>query len=155
MPETAKEQTDRQLIELLAELRVALPGAQVLLGFLLTAPLASRFGRVSALDRAVLYACTLVTAAGVLLLMAPSVYHRVRWNSGGKADVVRIGHRLFLVGSGCLAVGLLCAVFFTGNVLYGPVAATTGVVLGGGVIAWFWYLLPIRHAHAPEIRRLE
>jgi hypothetical protein len=155
VPETAKEQTDRQLIELLTELRVALPGAQVLLGFLLTAPLASRFGRVSSLDRAVLYACTLVTAAGVLLLMAPSVYHRVRWNAGGKADVVLVGHRLFLIGSGCLAAGLLCAVFFTGSVLYGPVAAITGVVLGAAIVGWVWYLLPIRHAHSPEIRRLE
>src|SRR5262249_43822379 len=50
--EDAKGRTDRQLIELLTELRVALPGAQVLLGFLLTAPLASRFGRVSDVERA-------------------------------------------------------------------------------------------------------
>src|SRR5215467_14284774 len=101
--ESAKERTDRQLIELLTELRVALPGAQVLLGFLLTAPLASRFGRVSALDRALLYACTLITLAGVLLLMAPSVYHRIRWQTGGKEDVIQIGHRLFLIGVSCLA----------------------------------------------------
>lgn len=58
MAETATEQTDRQLIELLTELRVALPGAQVLLGFLLTVPFATRFGRISSLDRAVLSACT-------------------------------------------------------------------------------------------------
>jgi hypothetical protein len=92
--ETAKEKTDRQLIELLNEVRVALPGAKVLLGFLLTAPLASRFSRTSALDRVLLYLCTVVTAVGVLLLMAPSVYHRVRWNEGGKQDVIAVGHRL-------------------------------------------------------------
>jgi high-affinity Fe2+/Pb2+ permease len=155
MPETPKEQTDRQLIELLNELRVALPGAQVLLGFLLTVPFATRFGRISRLDRAVLYACTLVTAAGVLLLMAPSVYHRMRWNTGGKSDVVRVGHRLFLVGTACLAVGLLCAVFVTGDVLYGTAAAVAAVAVGGGLVAWVWYLLPARHAREPEIRRLE
>jgi hypothetical protein len=153
--ETLKEQSDRQLIELLTELRVALPGAQVLLGFLLTVPFATRFGRISELDRAVLFVCTLVTAAGVLLLMAPSVYHRVRWTSGGKVDVVRVGHRLFLAGTACLAVGLLCAVFVTGDVLYGPIAATTAVVLGGGLVAWIWYLLPAHHGHAPEVRSLE
>jgi high-affinity Fe2+/Pb2+ permease len=155
MAETAKEQTDRQLIELLNELRVALPGAQVLLGFLLTVPFATRFGRVSGLDRALLYACTLVTAAGVLLLMAPSVYHRMRWNAGGKSDVVRVGHSLFLVGTACLALGLLCAVFVIGDVLYGAWAAILGALLGGGLVAWVWYLLPTRHAHEPEIRRLE
>jgi len=53
-----------------------------------------------------LYLCTVITAAGVLLLMAPSVYHRVRWNEGGKQDVVAVGHQLFLIGTFCLALGL-------------------------------------------------
>jgi MFS family permease len=153
--ETAKEQTDRQLIELLTELRVALPGAQVLLGFLLTAPLASRFGRVSSLDRAVLYASTLVTAAGVLLLMAPSVYHRVRWNKGGKADVVEMGHRLFLAGSGCLALGLFCAVFLIGDLLYGLGAALAGSAVSAAVVAFTWYLLPLRRARDAHVRATE
>jgi hypothetical protein len=65
--EDAKARTDRQLIELLTELRVALPGAQVLLGFLLTAPLASRFGRVSSTDRALLLGTLLVGATWYLL----------------------------------------------------------------------------------------
>jgi len=73
MAETEKERTDRQLIELLNELRVALPGAQVLLAFLLTAPFQSRFDKTTSLERAVLFAGILLTAAGVLLLMAPSV----------------------------------------------------------------------------------
>ena len=155
MPESRKEQTDRQLIELLTELRVALPGAQVLLGFLLTAPLASRFGRVSSLDRAVLYVCTLVTAAGVMFLMAPSVYHRVRWDSGGKTDVIAVGHHLFLVGTACLAAGLICAVFLIGDILYGLGAALAGTALSACIIAVTWYLLPIRRSHNPQLRELE
>src|SRR5262249_58408329 len=130
LAESPKERTDRQLIELLTELRVALPGPPVLPGFLLTAPRASRFGRVSSLDRAVLSACTLITLAGVLLLMAPSVYHRIRWQTGGKEDVIEIGHRLFLIGVSCLAVGLLCAVFVIGDLLYGGVAAVLRVRSG-------------------------
>jgi MFS family permease len=153
--ETRKERTDRQLIELLNELRVALPGAQVLLGFLLTAPLASRFGRTSQLDRAVLYACTLVTAVGVLLLLAPSVYHRVRWNEGGKEDVIRVGHRLFLVGTSCLAVGLLLAVFLIGDVLFGLGAAVVAVVLPLAVVVVTWYALPLRRGADPRITRTE
>ncbi len=150
MPESAKEQTDRQLIELLNELRVALPGAQVLLGFLLTAPLATRFGKLGSLDRAVLYACTLVTAAGVLFLMAPSVVHRMRWNTGGKADVVRIGHRLFLAGTACLAAGLLCAVVLIGDLIYGTAGAIVGTVLSAVIVSATWYALPLRLARVPH-----
>jgi Family of unknown function (DUF6328) len=69
-PETEKECADRQLIELLNELRVALPGAQVLLGFLLTVPFATRFGRTTRLERATLFARLLLTVGGTLLLMA-------------------------------------------------------------------------------------
>jgi high-affinity Fe2+/Pb2+ permease len=155
MPESEKERTDRQLIELLTELRVALPGAQVLLGFLLTAPLATRFGRVAELDRALLYACTLVTSAGVLLLMAPSVYHRVRWNEGGKQDVIEVGHRLFLAGTACLALGLLCAVFVIGDLLYGMTAAWAAVAVGAVLVAGVWYVLPATRGREPEIRARE
>jgi MFS family permease len=153
--ETPKEKTDRQLIELLNELRVALPGAQVLLGFLLTAPLASRFGRTSQLDRVVLYVCTLVTAVGVLLLMAPSVYHRVRWNEGGKEDVIRVGHRLFLIGTLCLAVGLLLALFLIGHVLFGLAAAVVALALPLAVVIVTWYVLPLRRGGTARIRREE
>ncbi|HEV8462913.1 MAG TPA: DUF6328 family protein [Gaiellaceae bacterium] len=151
MPESAKEQTDRQLIELLNELRVALPGAQVLLGFLLTAPLATRFGKLGSLDRAVLYACTLVTASGVLFLMAPSVVHRMRWNTGGKGDVIRVGHLLFLAGTACLAAGLLCAVFLIGDLIYGLVGAIIGTVLSAVIVGWTWYAVPLRMAQEPHL----
>jgi hypothetical protein len=75
------------------ELRVALPGAQVLLGFLLTVPFAARFGQTSTFERVTLFVCLLLTVGGTVLLMAPSVYHRLRWNQGGKSDVVLVGHR--------------------------------------------------------------
>ena len=153
--ETAKEKTDRQLIELLNELRVALPGAQVLLGFLLTAPLASHFARTSQLDRILLYLCTVVTAVGVLFLMAPAVYHRVRWNEGGKEDVIVVGHRLFLIGTGCLALGLFCAVFVFGDLLFGMIAAALAAATVGAVVVSTWYVLPLRRAGESRVRSSE
>ena len=89
-------------MELLNELRVALPGAQVLLGFLLTVPFATRFGKVDRGDRLALFICFLFTVNGTDMLTAPSVYHRLRWEKGGKTDVVRVAHRLFLVETGSL-----------------------------------------------------
>lgn len=153
--ETAKERTDRQLIELLNELRVALPGAQVLLGFLLTAPLASHFARTSQLDRVLLYLCTVVTAVGVLFLMAPAVYHRVRWNEGGKEDVILVGHRLFLIGTASLALGLFCAVFVFGDLLFGVIAAAGAAAIVGVVVATTWYALPLRRSADPRVRSIE
>ena len=155
MSETPKERTDRQLIELLNELRVALPGAQVLLGFLLTAPLAARFSETSELDRVLLFICTVVTAVGVLILMAPAVYHRVRWDEGGKQDVVMVGHRLFLIGTACLAVGLFCAVFVIGELLFGAIAAAFGTAVAAAVVVLTWYALPIRRGGDSRIRSVE
>jgi predicted membrane channel-forming protein YqfA (hemolysin III family) len=155
MNETAKERTDRQLLELLNELRVALPGAQVLLGFLLTAPFASRFGRTSQGERIVLFACTMFTAAGVLLLMAPSVYHRIRWNEGGKQDVIRVGHVLFLIGTGCLALGMFCALFLIGYMLFGTAAAVAAIAVAASIVASVWYVLPLRRGRDPSFRREE
>ena len=153
--ETAKERTDRQLTELLNELRVALPGAQVLLGFLLTAPLASGYARTTQLDRILLYLCTLVTAVGVLFLMAPAVYHRVRWEEGGKEDVILVGHRLFLIGTACLAFGLFCAVFVIGELLFGVIAAASAAAIAAAVVVVTWYALPLRRGTDSRVRSAE
>ncbi len=155
MPESEKEKTDRQLTELLNELRVALPGAQVLLAFLLTAPFATRFGRASRLDHALLFAGTVVTGVGVLLLLAPSVYHRMRWAEGGKEDVIRVGHRLFLAGTACLAVGLCLGTFVVGDFLYGGLAAGLATALLAVVVLVTWYALPLRRGRDPRVRRHE
>jgi uncharacterized membrane protein len=142
MAESPKEREDRQLRELLEEHRVVMPGAQVLLGFMLTAPFASRFGRTTQFERAVLYACILSTATGALLLMGTSVYHRQRWQEGDKSRVVVIGHRLFLSGTFCLALGMSCAVFLVGDVLFGIYAAIAAIAVTSTVIVGVWYVLP-------------
>ncbi|HWE82311.1 MAG TPA: DUF6328 family protein [Gaiellaceae bacterium] len=150
--ETEKERTDRQLIELLTELRVALPGSQILFGFLLTVPFATRFGRVDRTERAALFVCLLLTAVGTALLMAPSVYHRLRWGRGGKGDVIQVAHRFFLAGSACLAAGIVVAVFLVGDVLFGIVA---GIVAGCAVaatVALTWYAMPVMRSRMPAVR---
>lgn len=154
-PETEKERTDRQLIELLTELRVALPGAQVLLGFLLTVPFATRFGRMTSGERITLFACLLLTAAGTVLLMAPSVYHRLRWERGGKSDVVRVAHRLFLAGSAFLGAGVVTAVFLVGDFVFGPVAATVSACAIGATVIVTWYALPASRSRTARVRDLE
>lgn len=153
--ESEKERTDRQLIELLTELRVALPGAQILLGFLLTVPFATRFGRVDRLDRLALFVCLLLTAAGTVFLMAPSVYHRLRWEQGGKSDVVLVAHRFFLIGTALVAAGIAVAVFLVGDVLFGGFAGVAGACAIGGTVAVTWYVLPTVRSQEPAVRDRE
>ena len=113
--ETPKEKADRQLLELFNELRVALPGAQFLFAFLLTVPFATRFGTVQHGQRLLFYGCLLCTLLATILLMAPTAYHRVRWQSGDKPEVIRMAHRMFLAGMLFLALGMTAAVCFVAS----------------------------------------
>ncbi|MBV8080100.1 MAG: hypothetical protein JO186_06960 [Actinobacteria bacterium] len=155
MVETEKEKTDRQLIELLNELRVALPGAQVLLAFLLTAPFQSHFTRATHFQRELLFAGVVLTGISVLLLMAPSVYHRMRWTEGGKEDVVHVGHVLFLAGTAALGLGMFCAVFVVADYLFGLAAAIPVAVVLVLTVGVTWYALPYERGRKPRIRHTE
>ena len=153
--ESEKQRADRQLIELLNELRVALPGAQVLLGFLLTVPFATRFGRATHLDRVALFVCLLFTAVGTILLMAPSVYHRLRWQQGGKEEVIRVAHVMFLAGTAALAFGILDAIFLVADVVFGAIAGAVSAALVAAVVLGSWYLLPLTHGRQPRTQARE
>src|SRR5919205_1157647 len=92
--EERSERLNRELIELLNELRVALPGVQVLFAFLLAMPFTQRFERLAARDKAVFFAGLLATLVGSALLIAPSAYHRLRFRAGDKEQLIRTANRL-------------------------------------------------------------
>ena len=85
--ETELERYDRNLSELMAELRVALPGVQVLFAFLLVVPFSQRFDTVSHFERRLYFATLLCTLLASILLIAPTLIHRLEFRRGGKADV--------------------------------------------------------------------
>jgi hypothetical protein len=143
--ETPKERSDRQLLELLNEARVVLPGAQVLLAFLLTVPFATRFGRVTQGEKVALFVALLCTVAGTLLLMAPSVHHRLRWQHGQKEQVVRRASVLFLIGTALIAVGVVAAVFLVTSFLFETALAVAVTCLFAAVVAATWYAMPFTH----------
>ncbi len=143
-PETPKQKTDRQLVELLNELRVALPGAQFLFAFLLAVPFATRFATVQHRLQLVFYVCLLSTLVATILLMAPAVYHRVRWQHGNKTEVIRAAHRMFLAGMASLAVAMTTAVWFVTAFLLGGVAAASATALSVALLGLTWFALPWR-----------
>jgi hypothetical protein len=137
------KEVNEEVIELLNELRVVLPGVQVLFAFLLTVPFSQRFDRLRPGDRAVYFAALLLAAASSVLLIAPSVYARLTWRHQDKTRMLRLANPLAIWGSVFLAGGIGCAVYLIGDVLYrSPLAgmATAGVVL---LIVVTWYGIPL------------
>ena len=146
--ETELERYDRNLGELLSELRVALPGVQVLFAFLLVAPFNQRFGTVSQFERALYLAALLLTLLSSMLLMAPTIIHRLHFQLGEKAYVVQVANRLTIAGMAVFALAMTCAVLLVTHYLFDAATsyATTAVVIGG--FALIWFALPLRKRHA-------
>jgi hypothetical protein len=134
---------DRELMELLNELRVTLPGVQVLFAFLLTVPFSQRFERVNDLQKDAYLVALIATALGSALLIAPAPYHRIRFRDRDKEAMLRIANRLALAGTVMLALGMSSAVFFVTDFLWrSPLPGiVTGVVAGAFVL--LWYALPL------------
>jgi hypothetical protein len=140
---TEESRLDRELIELLNELRVALPGVQVLFAFLLAVPFSGGFERVTDLQRDTYMVALLATAFGSALLIAPTAYHRIRFRDRDKERLLRTANRLALGGLACLGVAMTAAVFLVTDFIFSIPAAA----LASGAIAaaflWFWWGLPL------------
>ncbi|HYI62871.1 MAG TPA: DUF6328 family protein [Acidimicrobiales bacterium] len=142
--ETEHERLNRELDQLLSELRVALPGVQVLLAFLLTVPFSDRFDAVTAEASGVFVASVTLTAVASILLIAPVVQHRLRFRDGTKEETIKTANLLALIGAACLALAIGCAVYVVGVVGFpdtpvrwiGPVLVV--------VAALTWFVLPLR-----------
>jgi hypothetical protein len=144
VPEESKEdRLDRELIELLNELRVTLPGVQILFAFLLTVPFASRFERVTDLQKDTYLFALLCAAAGSVFLMAPASYHRLRWRQRDKEQMLRTSNRLAIAGTVFLAVGMTASVFFVTDFLFAGTLVAIVTALTAGLFGWFWYGLPL------------
>jgi phosphatidylserine synthase len=151
--EDKKQRVDRELIELLNELRVALPGVQVLFAFLLTVPFAQRFSQVSGLQRAVYFVALLATAVASVLFITPTAYHRLRWREPDKEQMLFTANRLTIAGTVFLALAMAAVVFLIADVLYGGWQAAATAAGIGGLLAWFWYALPLSRRPGSVARR--
>jgi hypothetical protein len=141
-PERSDEQQatyDRQLSELLQELRIAMPGVQVLFAFLLAVPFQQRFGEIGEVGRGVYLFTLLCAAASSALLVAPASYHRIMFKRGDKARIIRYAERSAITGLAFLALSMTGAVLLVTTFLFGD--ATAAIATGGVflVFAWLWF----------------
>jgi hypothetical protein len=141
--ESETERVNRELIELLNELRVVLPGVQVLFAFLLILPFSQGFAKVTHLQRDVYLLSFLCTTAATALLIAPTAYHRLNFRRHEKEQMLFTSNRLAVAGTAFLAVAITCAVFVTIDVLLGAIWAALVTAASAGLFAWFWYVLPL------------
>jgi hypothetical protein len=142
----SKEDLNRELIELLNELRVALPGVQVLFAFLLAVPFATGWKNVTDFQRDVFFVAFLCTAAATALLIAPSAYHRIRWRDHDKEHMLETANRLTIAGLGMLALAISASVFLITDILFDLWEAVLVTTLVGAGFAWLWYGLPLWRA---------
>jgi hypothetical protein len=130
---------DRELIELLNELRVALPGVQVLFAFLLIVPFSNGWDRVTDVQRYVYFVSFLCAAASSAFLIAPSVIHRIRWREGDKEHLLVTANRLAIAGAVLLAAGMTATVFLITDVLFDNSWAAVVAAIVGASFAWLWF----------------
>jgi hypothetical protein len=141
--ESRKERLNRELMELLQELRVVIPGVQVLLAFLLTAPFQQRFAQLPGSMRNAFFASIACATLATAFLIAPSAHHRLWWRAGEKERLVRIGNQMAIVGTVFLAAAIVLALYVITDVLFTTNLALLTAVGALVVFAGLWYVVPM------------
>jgi hypothetical protein len=141
--ETELERLDRNLTELLNELRVALPGVQVLFAFLLGVPFTQRFAELVPYQQKVYYGTLICAAAASAFLIAPSAHHRVMFRMGDKQHIVFLANRFAIIGLGFLALAMSGVVLLITDLLFGAPAAAVATAGTTLVFALLWYVMPL------------
>jgi hypothetical protein len=141
--ESEEERIDRELIELLNELRVALPGVQVLFAFLLTVPFAQGFTSTTSFQRDLFFAVLSLTALSAALLIAPSAWHRLHFRQRDKEHLIVTSNRLAIAGVGCLALAMIGAVMLIADVVFSSTMTVVSGIVATLVFGALWAALPL------------
>ena len=148
--EDRSERVSRELIELLNELRVALPGVQVLFAFLLAVPFAQGFTRVTDFQRALFFVVMGLTTLSAALLIAPSAWHRLRFRQRDKERILRASNRMSIAGLGSLALAMTGALMLIADFIYSPTLTIVSGVIAGLAFTVLWYVLPLARPPGPR-----
>ncbi len=142
--ESHSQRVNRELIELLNELRVALPGVQVLFAFLLAVPFATGFEKTTDFQRDLFFATLLATAISSVLLIAPSAYHRINFREHDKERMLLTSNGLAIAGLAFLALAIVGAIVLVADFIFeSDVVPILCAILGPATFAVAWFVLPI------------
>lgn len=143
--ETEGDRLDRNLDELLQELRIALPGVQVLFAFLLVVPFQRNFEDITPFEERVYFVTLLLTALSAALLMSPPAYHRMNFRKQQKEHLVFVANRLAIAGLCVLGLAMTGAILLTTSLVF-PATETVVATTAGSFAVYLtlWVLLPVR-----------
>jgi cell division protein FtsL len=147
-----QEKQDRQMIELLNELRVALPGVQILFGFLLTAPFAQGFRRINGFEKALFYATLLCTALSTVCFIAPSATHRLRFHQRDRQYVIETANKYAIAGLVLLGVAIVLALVMITDVLYNGAAIYAFPAAIALLLVAIWFVRPLWRGREEKAR---
>jgi uncharacterized protein DUF6328 len=143
-----RERTERQMAELLQELRVALPGVQILFAFLLTVPWAQGFQQVTSFQRNLFFATLMCTAVSTACLIAPTATHRLRFHKRDRQYVIESANSLLIAGLVFLAMAIVLAVALITDYLFDGAARWIWPAIVAVVIAGLWFARPLARSNS-------
>jgi hypothetical protein len=141
--ETKKQRVDRELTELLGELRIALPGVQMLFAFLLTVPFYARFDTLTVASRAVFFLTFTFTTVAAVFMIAPSSNHRISFRAQDKERLLLRANRYAIAGIAFLALAICGVMYFIAGMILGEEWAPYATGATATLIALTWYLAPL------------
>jgi hypothetical protein len=136
------QKRDRQMMELLNELRVALPGVQILFAFLLTLPFSNGFSKTTAFQKDVYLFALMSAAFATAMIISPVAFHRALFRQGRKPELVRYAHRMATGGLAFMLVSMVSSVLLITDYLLNIVAAIILTVIAGAWFLTFWAFVP-------------
>src|SRR3954452_13449183 len=143
-----EQRRDRQFIELLNELRVALPGVQILFGFLLTVPFAAGFERVTSTQRTLLFLTLLPTTASTICLIAPSATHRLRFHKGDRAFIIESANKYLIAGLAFIGIAIVLAVATITDYLYDHWIVYAAPAAVAVALVGLWFVRPLARSES-------
>ena len=138
-PESKKERLEREHTELLNELRSLIPGAEVLLGFLLAIAFTSQFSKLDDIERYVYYGTLVSTAVALVLYLAPAAYHRLRFREGDKDYMLQKGNREAIAGTVASSLALTGVLYLVTGFVFGTTEAVIVAIAFFAFVAWRWW----------------
>ena len=141
--EEPKERLERELNELLQELRSLIPGAEVLFGFLLAISFTGEFGELGDLERYVYYGTLVATAVALVLFIAPAAHHRMRFREGDKDYLLRKANREAIAGTVASSLALTGVLFLVSERVFGTTEAVVASLAFLAFAAWRWWSLAL------------
>jgi hypothetical protein len=148
--ESRRERVNRELIELLNELRVALPGVQVLFAFLLAVPVANGWTNVTAVQKDIFFVTLIATAMSTGCFIVPTAYHRLNFRNREKENILLTSNKFAIAGIMLLAVSMVGVIVLITDVIYSDAAAVVAGVLALLTFGGLWLVLPLLRRRAED-----